>query len=81
MPRMNFALSDLVSKNSNDIKAHVHGWRDGEELENVLLHIINKANIGKGNIVAPKIISVDCKMGNISIDAHKHFPEALSVPN
>ncbi|AES67879.2 putative hydrolase [Medicago truncatula] len=81
MPRMNFALSDLVSKNSNDIKAHVHGWRDGEELENVLLHIINKANIGKGNIVGPKIISVDCKMGNISIDAHKHFPEALSVPN
>jgi len=30
-------LFDLVSKNSKDIKAHVHGRRDGEEFENVLL--------------------------------------------
>ncbi|PNX77640.1 inorganic pyrophosphatase 2-like [Trifolium pratense] len=82
MPRMNFALSDLVSKNSNDIKANVHDWMDGEELENVLLHIINKANnIGKeNNIVGPKIISNDCKLGTVSIDAHKIFPEAIAVP-
>jgi pyridoxal phosphate phosphatase PHOSPHO2 len=54
---------------------------DGEELENVLLHIINKANIGKeNNIVGPKIISIDCKLGTISIDAHKVFPEAITVP-
>ncbi|WJX69818.1 3'(2'),5'-bisphosphate nucleotidase [Trifolium repens] len=81
MPRMNFPLCDLVSKNSNDIKAHVHDWMDGEELENVLLHILNKANIGKeNNIVGPKIISIDCKLGTISIDAHKVFPEAIAVP-
>lgn len=81
MPRINFPLSDLVSKNSNDIKAHVHGWRDGEELENVLLHIINKTNIDKGNnIVGPKIMTLDCKMGTISSDALKPFPEAISVP-
>ncbi|GAU40856.1 hypothetical protein TSUD_111880 [Trifolium subterraneum] len=81
MPRMNFPLCDLVSKNSNDIKACVHDWMDGEELENVLLHIINKANIGKeNNIVGPKIISIDCKLGTISMDAHKVFPEAITVP-
>ncbi|XP_061352707.1 inorganic pyrophosphatase 2-like [Gastrolobium bilobum] len=43
MPRKNFSLCDLVSKNSNKIKAEVHAWKDGEELEEVLLHIINKA--------------------------------------
>ena len=31
---------------SNNIKEVVHAWRDGEEIEHVLLHIINKA-IGK----------------------------------
>ncbi|CAK8535899.1 unnamed protein product [Lathyrus sativus] len=81
MPRMNFALCDLVSKNSNDIKAHVHGWRDGGELENVLLHIINKINIDYGNnIVGPKVMSLDCKMGTISTEALKPFPEAISIP-
>lgn len=80
MPRINFALCDLVSKNSNDIKAHVHEWRDGEELENVMLHII-KTNIDKGNnVVGPKIMSLDCKMGTISTDALKPFPEAISIP-
>lgn len=76
MPRTNFALCDLVSKNSNDIKAHVNAWRDGEELEHVLLYNINK---GKSNVGAT--ISVDCKlMETISMEALKPFPEALSVP-
>ncbi|XP_027342897.1 inorganic pyrophosphatase 2-like [Abrus precatorius] len=81
MPRMNFPLCDLVSKNSNLIKAEVHAWRDGEELEHVLLHIINKA-IGEGNSTSSSIptISVDCKSGPISIDAHIPFPKALPVP-
>ncbi|KEH39528.1 hypothetical protein MtrunA17_Chr2g0330501 [Medicago truncatula] len=77
---MNFQLFDFVSKNSKDIKAHVHGWRDGEEFENVMLHIIKKPNIGKGNTVDPKIISVDCKLGTISIDANKSFIEAIPAP-
>lgn len=80
MPRRNFALCDLVSKNSNDIKAEVHAWRDGEELEHVLLHIINKA-IGEENNIMRPTISVDCKLEPNSIDAHKPFPKVLPVPH
>ncbi|KAH1207534.1 Inorganic pyrophosphatase 2 [Glycine max] len=64
MPRKNFPLCDLVSENSNLIKAEVHAWRDGEELYDVLLHFINKA-IGEGNgsiSSSTPIISVDCKL-------------------
>lgn len=82
MPRKNFPLSNLVSKNSNKIKAEVHGWKDGEELEHVLLHIISKA-IGEGNNIdnsTPKI-SVDCKLGPIPMDTHQPLPKALPVPH
>ncbi|TKY48241.1 Inorganic pyrophosphatase 2 [Spatholobus suberectus] len=82
MPRMNFPLCDLVSKSSDLIKAEVHAWRDGEELYDVLLHFINKA-IGEGNSIissSTPTISVDCKLGSISIGAHKPFPKALPVP-
>nr|AFK48095.1 unknown [Lotus japonicus] len=82
-PRTNFRLCDLVSKNSNAIKAEVHAWRDGAELENVLLHIINKTINGEGSngtSGSTPIISVDCKFGTISIDGHNPFPKALSVP-
>ncbi|KAJ1411154.1 Pyridoxal phosphate phosphatase-related [Sesbania bispinosa] len=83
MPRMNFPLCDLVSKNSNDIKAEVHAWKDGEELEHVLRQIIiNKAN-SEGNSIGSSTptISLDCKLGTIPIDAHKPFPKALPVPH
>lgn len=81
MPRTNFKLCDLVSKNSNLIKAEVHAWKDGEELYDVLLQIINKAiSEGKSINSCTPTISVDCKSGSISIDAHKPFPQALPVP-
>lgn len=89
MPRKNYALCDLVSKNSNKIKAEVHGWIDGEELRQVLLQIINNANIvnideGNNNKSCDNsspIISLDCKlMSPIPIDSHHDFPKVLSVP-
>ncbi|KAG4961498.1 hypothetical protein JHK87_038131 [Glycine soja] len=82
MPRKNFPLCDLVSENSKHIKAEVHAWRDGEELYDVLLHFIDKA-IGEGNkniISSTPIVSVDCKLGSISIEAHKPLPKAIPVP-
>ncbi|KAF1859219.1 hypothetical protein Lal_00009803 [Lupinus albus] len=80
MPRTNFALCDLVSKNSKDIKPEVHAWKDGEELKNILVHIINKTIGEENNIIRPTI-SVDCMLETISIDAHKNFPKVLSVPH
>ncbi|MED6227231.1 hypothetical protein PIB30_111420 [Stylosanthes scabra] len=82
MPRKEFPLSDLVSKNSNKIKAVVHGWKDGEELENVLVHIINKEIEGNkinNNNSTPKI-SIDCKLGSIPMDTTPHQPLPKPLP-
>ncbi|KAK7335887.1 hypothetical protein VNO80_28000 [Phaseolus coccineus] len=83
MPRRNFPLCDLVSKNSNHIKSEVHAWRNGEELYDVMLHIINKI-IGEGKSSVSSstpTISIDCKLGSISIDVHNNpLPKALPVP-
>ncbi|XP_047176635.1 inorganic pyrophosphatase 1-like [Vigna umbellata] len=82
MPRRNFPLYDLVSKNSNHVKAEVHAWRNGEELHDVMLHIIKKA-IGEGKSSVSSCTptrSIDCKLGSISIDVHNPLPTALPVP-
>ena len=41
MPRKNFPVWDLISQNESPVKAQIHGWTDGEELENILLRLIN----------------------------------------
>lgn len=75
MPRRNFPLCDLVSKNSNHVKAEVHAWRNGEELHDVMLHII-KNSVSS----CTPTRSIDCKLGSISIDVHNPLPTALPVP-
>ncbi|XP_020228584.1 inorganic pyrophosphatase 2 [Cajanus cajan] len=83
MPRMDFPLCDLVSKNYNNIKAEVHGWRDGKELEHFLLHLINKA-IGEGDNInnsTRNVSVIDCKLESIPIDTHQPLPKSLSFPH
>lgn len=41
MPRKDFPLSKRICSNKKLIKAHIHEWSNGEELERVLLHTIN----------------------------------------
>ena len=41
MPRKNFPLHHLISKSSMPIKARVHEWVDGEELNKILLRLID----------------------------------------
>ena len=45
MPRKNFPVWDLISKNPLLIKAKIHEWTDGEELEKILLNIIETISI------------------------------------
>ncbi|KAL1815616.1 hypothetical protein ACET3Z_018190 [Daucus carota] len=40
MPRKNFPLSKLICDNSTLVKAEIHEWDDGEELEAILLRLI-----------------------------------------
>lgn len=80
MPRKNFPLWDLISRNPMLIKAEIHEWYDGEELEKVLLHLINKISMEESNNNPSQLISADCKLQTISVAAHEALPQALSVP-
>lgn len=41
MPRKNYSLWKRICSNQTLIKAEVHEWSNGEELEKILLHLIN----------------------------------------
>ncbi|XVF74438.1 hypothetical protein PTKIN_Ptkin13bG0110300 [Pterospermum kingtungense] len=76
MPRKNFPVWDLICKNPMLIKAEIHEWSDGEELELVLLQLINMISAEENSA---QLISVDCKLQTISASAHA-LPQALPVP-
>lgn len=80
MPRKNFPVWDLICKNPMLIKAEIHEWTDGEELERVLLEIIGASSSMEDKSAAQTLSSADCKLQTISIGAHEAFPKALSVP-
>lgn len=73
MPRKNFPVWDLISKNPMLIKAKIHEWTDGEELEKILLGLIETISIEKN---AAAFISADYKLPTISVPA---LPKALPV--
>ena len=81
MPRKNFPLWDLICRNPNLIKAEIHEWSDGEELELVLLHLIKKIseeNNPNNNSAAAQLIPVDCKFETMAAQV---LPQALPVPH
>ncbi|KAJ9190309.1 hypothetical protein P3X46_001525 [Hevea brasiliensis] len=80
MPRKNFPVWDLICRNPMLIKAEIHEWTDGEELERVLLQIIGAISSMEDKSAAQLFSSTDCKLQTISIGAHDAFPKALSVP-
>ena len=49
IPRKNFPVWDLICRNPMLIKAEIHEWSDGEELERVLLQIINMIFVEENN--------------------------------
>ncbi|KAA8540302.1 hypothetical protein F0562_024135 [Nyssa sinensis] len=81
MPRKNFPLWDLICKNHKHIKAEIHEWSDGEELESVLLQLIGKISMEENkNSNSAQFFSVDCKFQTIPMSAHEVLPPALPVP-
>ncbi|XWS45893.1 hypothetical protein CRYUN_Cryun14cG0018200 [Craigia yunnanensis] len=79
MPRKNFPVWDLICRNPMVIKAEIHEWSDGEELESVLLQIINTISVEENNDNSAQFISVDCKLQTISASTHA-LPQAQPVP-
>ncbi|GAV80256.1 Put_Phosphatase domain-containing protein [Cephalotus follicularis] len=79
MPRKNFPLWNLICENPKLIKAKIHEWSDGEELENILLQIIDTILMEEDNNPT-QLFSADCKLQTMSIAAHEAFPKVLPVP-
>ncbi|KAF8406914.1 hypothetical protein HHK36_006035 [Tetracentron sinense] len=76
MPRKNFPLWELICSNPMLVKAEVHEWSDGEELERVLLHLINTISIEENSSNNySQMFSVDCKFETVPISSHENtFP-------
>lgn len=63
------------------VKAEIHGWTDGEELEKILLQLISSISAEESNNNSAQLISGDCKLQIISASAaHETLPQALPVP-
>ncbi|KAK4375390.1 hypothetical protein RND71_006067 [Anisodus tanguticus] len=75
MPRKYFPAWNLINENWTFVKASVHEWTDGEELEHVLLQLINTINI-----VESQMLSAECKFQTMPIAAHGALPWALPQP-
>lgn len=84
MPRKNFPVWDLICKNRSLIKAQVCEWSNGDELEDVLLHLIsrinfmNNGNSNTTNAAAAQLYSIDCKQQTVPAGS---FSQAVSVPH
>jgi len=75
MPRKNFPVWDLICKDPSLVKAEIHGWSDGEELEQVLVYLINKISTDQNS----PFISSDCKLQTLSVSAMEALPKVLPV--
>lgn len=73
MPRKNFPVWDLICKDPLLIKAKIHEWSDGEELEKVLMQLINQISLEERT----QIISADCKLHSLPL---RRFPQVPPVP-
>ncbi|CAN1168750.1 Inorganic pyrophosphatase 2 [Linum perenne] len=77
MPRKNFPVWELISKNPMLIKGEIHEWSDGGELEDVLLQIVQTVCC-----VHSTELLADCKFQNMAAAAAvaAPFPQPVSVP-
>ncbi|XP_057968525.1 thiamine phosphate phosphatase-like protein isoform X2 [Malania oleifera] len=83
MPRRNFPLWERIRSNPMLIKAEVHEWVDGEELEKVLGCLINcisaEENISSSD--SNPLNPSDCKFQAMPDLPHEAVPQSLPVPH
>ncbi|XP_044497485.1 inorganic pyrophosphatase 2-like [Mangifera indica] len=81
MPRKNFPVWDLICRNPMVVKAEIHSWSDGEDLEKILLRLVNSISAEDSNSNSAQLISEDCKLQIMSpAAANEALPQALPVP-
>ncbi|WOL14603.1 hypothetical protein Cni_G23383 [Canna indica] len=82
MPRKDYPLWNLISSSSQMLKAEVHEWSNGEELEKVLLQLIHRSiSTDADRISANQLFSMDCKHGPVPASAAETISLPLPVPH
>lgn len=76
MPRKNFPVWNLIRENQGRIRAEIHEWVDGAELESILLKLVEEIRIQESSVQS---LMVDCKFGSIPMSAHESRPHVLRV--
>uniref|UniRef100_A0A7N0UVZ8 Uncharacterized protein n=1 Tax=Kalanchoe fedtschenkoi TaxID=63787 RepID=A0A7N0UVZ8_KALFE len=80
MPRKGYYLWEHIGSNPTVTEAQVHGWTNGEELEEILLCLINKTVCNSNGCKLGHTSSSDCKCEAGSCPAHESSPQTVSVP-
>ncbi|PIA64398.1 hypothetical protein AQUCO_00100110v1 [Aquilegia coerulea] len=82
LPRKNYPLWELISNNPSLLKANIYGWSNGEELEQILIHLLEKTIVEETSLNnSSAMISNDWKFQTMPISNHEPTPQALPVQN
>lgn len=76
MPRKDYPLWNAISSSPWLLKAEIHKWCDGEELERVLLCLISTVLLEESSYMAS---SIDSKLLTTPLPAQESLPMALPV--
>ncbi|XP_073137924.1 inorganic pyrophosphatase 1-like [Henckelia pumila] len=77
MPRKKFPAWNLIRENLGRIRAEIHEWMDGAELESILLQLIEKVRIQESAVQSA--LMGDCKFSSIPMAAVHHESRPLHV--
>ncbi|KAL9225601.1 hypothetical protein vseg_001506 [Gypsophila vaccaria] len=80
LPRKNFPVWDLISRNPSLIRAKIHGWSDGAEFEQVLLSTIEDVISKEEYNNLSQFLNVDCKFETMPISSYEALTKVLGVP-
>ncbi|KAJ8458598.1 hypothetical protein OPV22_031524 [Ensete ventricosum] len=80
MPRKHYPLWSLISNSSQPLRAEVHEWSNGEELEKVLLHLVDRS-IDADRNSPNQMFAVDCKHNMVPASPTEALPLPLRVPH
>ncbi|KAF9614027.1 hypothetical protein IFM89_014827 [Coptis chinensis] len=80
MPRKDYPVWELICSNPLLIKAQIHEWSNGDDLEMILLHLINTINMGDNSNEISMLIPSDCKFQTIPLATQELLLQAVSVP-
>ncbi|KAF5201005.1 Thiamine phosphate phosphatase-like protein [Thalictrum thalictroides] len=79
LPRKNYPLWELISNNPLLLKANIYEWSNGEKLEQILIHLLEKTIVEETSLTNSS--ANDCKFQTMPISNHEPTPQALPVQN